>query len=268
MAMSTPNAPSELTRTMVSGEAMAEQFHRNLVSNEKAMEYVKSRGIRDHQIEAGIVGLCAPYSNHWFPLMRGRITVPIRDVHGNTLAFAGRQFDPMRELTERSLWDKYGDEPKKAEERIQKWLKGKWLNEPFPKNHHLFNLDLAKSWAREMDYLVIVEGYFDALVLAGRSLPNTVAVCGVALSDYHCALIARYCSRVVLILDPDSAGQKGLAKMIPRLEEASLQWHAVYLPEGYDPDQFAIKFGGKNLRRGIEQMISAGNQELRINITE
>jgi DNA primase len=268
MAMSVPQTAPELTKTMLSGEAIAEQFHRNLLSNEAAMEYVLSRGIKQSQIDAGLVGLCSAYSNHWFPLMRGRITVPIRDAHGKILAFAGRQHEPMRELTERALWDKYSDEPKKAEDRVQKWLKGKWLNEPFPKNRHLYNLDLAKDAAREMGYLVIVEGYFDALVLAGRSLPNTVAVCGVALSDYHCALIARYCRRVVVILDPDAAGQKGLAKMIPKLEDASIEWHAVYLPDNYDPDQFAIKFGGKNLRRGIEQMIEADNKELKINIKE
>jgi DNA primase len=253
---------------MLSGEAMAEQFNRNLLGNEGAMEYVLSRGIKRSQVEAGLVGLCPPYSSHWFPLMRGRITVPIRDVHGKVIAFAGRQYEAMQELTERSLWDKYGDEPKKAEERVKKWRKSKWLNETFPKNHHLYHLDEAKQAARERGYIVLVEGYFDALVLAARSLPNTAALCGVALSEHHCALISRYCQRVVMLLDGDEAGEKALVKMKPRLEEADLISHVIHLPGNYDPDDFAIKFGGKNLRRAIEQMIADDCRELRINIKD
>jgi DNA primase len=268
MAVHPQPASAELTRTMLSGEAMAEQFNRNLLSNEGAMNYVLSRGIKRTQVESGLVGLCPPYSSHWFPLMRGRITVPIRDVHGSVIAFAGRQYEAMRELTERSLWDKYGDEPKKAEERVKKWLKSKWLNEPFPKNRHLYHLYEAKQTARERGYLVLVEGYFDALVLAARSLPNSAALCGVALSEYHCALISRYCQRVVILLDGDEAGEKALIKMRPRLEEADLTSYVIHLPTTYDPDDFAIKFGGKTLRRAIEQMIADDRRELHINIKD
>jgi DNA primase len=71
-----------------------------------------------------------------------------------------------------------------------------------------------------------------------------------------------------MLLDGDQAGVKALGKMIPQLEAAELKWHAIYLPQGYDPDQFAMKYGGKNLRRGLEAMIEADNRELRINITD
>lgn len=259
---------SQETPTALGGEAMAEQFRRNLLQNEGAMAYVRERGIHPRLIESGRVGFCPPYARHWFPLLRGRVTVTIRDVHGEIVAFAGRQHEAMRELTERSLWDTYGHEPKKAEERILRWRKGKWINETYPKNRHLYNLDLAKDAARERGYLVLVEGYFDALVLASKSLPNTAAVCGVELSPIHAALISRYCGRVVLLMDGDAAGRKSLDKITATLEEADLRHHALFLPEGHDPDDFVRKYGGKNLRRAMEHAIEQNLAELNIEVTD
>ena len=255
----------DVNKTMLSGEAMALQFNKNLLNNSGALDYVLSRGIKMHQIESGAVGFCPPYSSHWFPLLKGRITVPIRDVHGRVIAFAGRQYEGMQSLTENALWEKYGDKPAKAEERIKKWQKSKWINETYPKNRHLYGLYEARNFVREMGYIVLVEGYFDVLVQSSRHLPNTAALCGVALSEYHCALISRYTQNVVLILDGDDAGHKALGKMMPKIEEADLQPYIVKLPNGYDPDNFVIKYGGKNLKRICDKLITDQHKKIQIN---
>lgn len=257
----------EPTPTNRSGEHMAAQFTRELLNNDKVMAYVAERGIKPGLIEQNRVGFVPPYSHHWFPLLKGRVVVPIRDVSGSVVAFAGRQFEPTRELTHRALWDAFGHDPAKAKDKVDKWDRGKWINETFPKQLHLYQLHEARPWIRQRNYVVLVEGYFDALVLASKGLGNTAAICGTALSDFHAALLKRYCDHVVLLLDPDEAGATAVEKARGVLENADLKLHAVRLPAGHDPDEFVIKYGGKPLRAGIENMIADEKSELIIKVS-
>jgi len=252
--------------TLLTGEQISQQFSRELLSNEKALEYVNERGIKKELIEQGRMGFCPPYSRHWFPLLKGRIIVPIRDVHGTIIAFAGRKYEAMQELTHNALWDAFGHEPAQAKDKIDKWNKGKWINEPYPKQRHLFNLYEGKEIIRKRNYINLVEGYLDALVLSSKNMGNTAAICGTALSQYHVALIKRYCDHVVLMLDADDAGEQAVIRSKPIIEEADLKLHVVYLPKGYDPDEFVLKYGSKQLRLGIEQMIVDNTEELKIKV--
>jgi len=256
-------------RTQEDLERVAGLFSRNLLQNSAALDYLKERGLSEELVKQGLIGFCPPYYDHWFDLIRGRITVPIRDVHGEIVAFAGRQFEPMKEMTERAFWDSYGRDPAKAHKRFEKWLRGKWLNEVgFSKSRHLYNLNDAKSYARERNYLILVEGYFDVLVARVNGLENTAGVCGLALTDYHVSTIKRYCDHVVFLLDPDDAGQRALEKMRVAADAGDLKHHAVYLPDKFDPDEFILKHGGQVLRKGIENIIAKDKKELRIVLRE
>ena len=236
-------------------ESTARMFSKNLLTFPEALEYVKERGISVERIERGEVGFCPPYYDYPFPLLKGRVVVPIRDVHGRVVAFAGRKYEPMQEMTEHAIWQTLGYKPSLAEQTYQNWVKGKWINERFPKSHHLFHMDVAKAFAREFGYIIIVEGYFDALVLASEGLPNVAAVCGTSLSEYHISIIARYCNRIVLLLDADAAGNKGVERCLPIIEEANMTPHVLTLPEGVDPDEFVLSYGGDFLHGIITKMI-------------
>ena len=250
-------------RTQEDLEQVAALFSRNLLQNTQALEYLKERGLPLDLVKQGLIGFCPPYYGHWFDLIRGRITVPIRDVHGRIVAFAGRQFEPMEAITERAFWESYGRDPDKAHKRFEKWKRGKWLNESgFSKSRHLYFLDRAKDAARERNYIVLVEGYFDTLVLAQNDVTNTAAVCGLALTEYHVATIKRYCDHVVFILDPDEAGLRSLSKMREIAEAGRLKHHSVFLPNKLDPDEFVLKYGAKALKASIEKMILNDTKEL------
>jgi len=249
-------------------EKVAHLFGRNLLTNKTAMQYLAERGIDESLVRSNQVGFCPPYYNHWFDLIKGRITVTIRDVHGEVVAFAGRQYEPMRKITHRAFWEAYGNKPATAQKRIDFWDRGKWINEPYSKSKHLFQLYEAKDYCRERNYINLVEGYFDAKVMYSKGLENTSALCGVALSEHHISLISRFCEHVVLVLDGDEAGLKAAEKHVPLIREADLIPHVVYMPPGLDPDDFLLKYGGKVLRRGIENMIAEGKDELRIKIRE
>ena len=82
----------------------------------------------------------------------------------------------------------------------------------------------------------------------------------------HVALISRYCEHVVLLLDGDKAGEKGTDSAVPQIADAGLKPHVITLPANYDPDEFVLKFGGKQLRRIITGMIADNTERVNINV--
>ena len=67
------------------------QFVRNLEENSIAKKYYLSRGLSKKLIKDNLMGFCPVYSRYIFPLLRGRLIIPIRDIYGNTISLAGRQ---------------------------------------------------------------------------------------------------------------------------------------------------------------------------------
>lgn len=245
---------------------VAQLFSGYLLTNNPVTEYLENRGITQEMIKSDRVGFCPIFAHYWFPLMKGRITVPIHDVHGNIIAFAGRQYDPTAELTKEALTKAYSSDPKQAEKKIQMWEHGKWLNEPYPKIRHLYNLNYAKEHARKYNYIIIVEGYFDALVLAANGFPNTVALCSTSLSERQAILISRYCNNAVVILDGDKAGQEAAMAVSQRLEQEKIKPYCMYLPDGHDPDNFLLTIGTKKMKRIINTMFREDVQHLRLSL--
>jgi DNA primase len=247
-----------------SSEVMNEQLSRNLLDSNVAMSYIKSRGLSTKYIKSNMLGYCPPYSRHWFPLLKGRITVPIRDIHGRLLAFAGRQLQDTSDLTHSSFWELYPNEPAKAQDKINKWNKGKWINEPYSKSNHLFFFDISKDFVREQDHIIIVEGYFDAMILFQKGIKNVAAVCGTSLTESHLALIYRYTNNVVLLLDGDFAGENATNKIVSKVKSCSMNPFRVFLPENNDPDTFIMNYGIHDIQNGISTLIENKKEDLRI----
>jgi DNA primase len=241
------------------------QFAKNLEDNETATSYIKSRGL-DLSLFQNNLGYCSPYSKYLFPLLRGRIIVPINDVHGRLIALAGRQIPQFENLVIDSFWNSFGTEPAKAQDRINKWLKGKWINVPYQKSKHLFNLDQAKHSIRENNYVILVEGYFDVLILQQYGIKNVVALCGTALSEHHLALLFRYCDQVVLMLDGDEAGILASEKMLDKIENNEMIGYRLVLPEKYDPDSFLLEFGVDIFKDIIVKLLANKNRIMKIKI--
>jgi DNA primase len=243
-----------------------EQFVNNLKESQTVQDYLIERGFNIDFIKSGNFGFCSSYSKYMFPLLRGRVIVPINDCNGNLIALAGRQFKPFEDMTVQSFWDSFGNEPAKAQDRVSKWRKGKWLNEPYQKSKHLFNLDKAKKDIRKNNLAYIVEGYFDALILSSLGITNVVATCGTALSEHHLALLFRYCDQVVLMLDGDEAGILASEKMLDKIENNEMIGYRLVLPEKYDPDSFLLEFGVDIFKDIIVKLLANENRIMKIKI--
>jgi len=125
-----------------------------------------------------------------FDRFRNRIMIPIRDEQGRMAGFGARIVDP-------------NDVPK-------------FLNSPetpiFSKGRLLYGLDRARKPIRTADQAVIVEGYLDVIALHQAGYENVVSPMGTALTEDQMRLLKKFTRRIVLALDPDTAGQKAVLR--------------------------------------------------------
>ena len=154
--------------------------------------------------------------------MRNRLVFPIRDEEGILVGFGARR------LTETSGSPKYINSP---------------TSELYRKNEILYGLHIARKVIREKQYAILVEGYKDVLAMHAAGFRNTVALCGTALCDGHIALLKKYTSRVLVILDADTAGRKASEKAVYLLRMQGIRAYGVELPEGEDPDSLFRLWG-------------------------
>ncbi len=140
-------------------------------------------------------------------LLKGRIVIPIRNQHGELVAYAGRAVDG----------------------RTPKYL----LPAGCRKGLEVFNLDRAAA-AASGETVIVVEGYLDCLHQAG--VPGVVALMGCALSTRQESMLVERFRRVVLMLDGDPAGRAAGRRLRARLS-GTCEVALVELPDGAQPDQ-------------------------------
>ena len=176
-----------------------------------------------------------------FDRFRDRLMFPIIDIRGNVIGFGGRIMN--------------NNDPNAA----------KYLNSPetliFNKRKNLFGLNYAKK--TKLEYLILVEGYMDAIALHQYGFDCAVASLGTSLTEEHAVLISRYVEQVVLIYDGDAAGQRATQRAIPILEKAGIRVKVLQMKDAKDPDEYLKKFGADKFRLLLED--SANRVEYQLN---
>ena len=142
----------------------------------------KSTGAIERLLAAGLV--IRKDSGSHYDRFRNRIMFPIRDGRGRSIGFGGRVL---------------GDgEPK-------------YLNSPetvlFHKGRELYGLFEARQALRQIDRLVVVEGYMDVVALARHGIEFAVATLGTATTEEHLNRLFRMTDDVVFCFDADRAGR-------------------------------------------------------------
>ena len=197
---------------------------------------MKKKGYTDQElIDAGLV---SQKGNRIFDRFRNRLMFPIIDVRGNIIGFGGRVMDDSTP---------------------------KYLNSPetliFNKRKNLFGLNLAKK--SKLGYLILVEGYMDAIALHQYGFDCAVASLGTSLTEEHAVLLSRYTEQVVLIYDGDEAGQRATRRAIPMLEKAGIGVKVLKMRDAKDPDEYLKKFGADKFKLLLEE--SSNRVEYQIN---
>ncbi len=197
---------------------------------------VKAKGYTDEELLDA--GLALKKNDSIYDRFRNRLMFPIIDVRGNVIGFGGRVMDDT---------------------------KPKYLNSPeseiFNKRKNLFALNVAKK--SKLGYLILVEGYMDAIALHQYGFDCAVASLGTSLTEEHATLLSRYTEQVVLIYDGDEAGQNATKRAIPMLEKAGLQVKVLQMRDAKDPDEFLKKFGADRFRLLLEESSNRVEYQLR-----
>ena len=152
----------------------------------------EQRGLTPETIVDFGIGFCSK------GMMADRIAIPIHNVKGEVVAYAGRFVGEAPEGT-----------PKYK------------LPAGFRKSQELFNIDRAIKESADQP-LVIVEGFFDAMKLHQHGCHKVVALMGSTLSSAQEELIRQHTtsrSRVIVILDENEAGKAGREDIACRLSK-------------------------------------------------
>jgi DNA primase len=243
--------------------AAAEHFRRRLAGREgeTARRYLEARRLTADSVEAFGLGyaasswddlLAALTAKQWtadqiqdaglavprqqggrYDRFRHRVMCPIRDVHGQVVAFGGRVLDDAQP---------------------------KYLNSPdtplFSKGRQLFALDRARQSVAASGTLVVVEGYFDVIAAHQAGFTNVVATLGTALTPAHLETIRRLVTRVCLVFDPDAAGVRAALRTVDLFAPLDLRVDVVSLPDGKDPDRVIHEDGPDAFRAALEQAVA------------
>ncbi len=161
----------------------------------------------------------------FYDRFRNRIIFPIFDIKDRAVAFGGRVMDE-------SL-PKYVNSPETAV-----YIKGR----------HLFGLPQAREAVRGLDEVIVVEGYLDMIVPFRAGLHNIVASLGTALTQDQIRLIKRFTQNVVMLYDPDLAGQLATLRALELLIQEECGVRIAQLPAGEDPDSFVRRHGTEALK--------------------
>ena len=159
----------------------------------------------------------------FYDRFRDRVMFPIRDTRGRVVGFGGRILDQ--------------GEPK-------------YLNSPetplFHKGRELYGLYEARQELRNIERLLVVEGYMDVVRLAQAGIHYAVATLGTATTPEHLNRLFRVTGDVVFSFDGDKAGRqaawRALETCLPFAKEGR-QIKFLFLPEGHDPDTLVAEEG-------------------------
>lgn len=202
-------------------------------------------------LEAAVeLGLLKPNDrNSYYDIFRGRVLFPVLDSRGRIAGYGGRKIDALG-------------------------VEGpKYLNSPdsliFHKSQLLYGLYQAKKHIRELNEVVVVEGYFDLLALVKAGFENVVATCGTSLTVEHLKILSRWSEKIILLFDGDEAGLQAMENSMELGLKQQIILYGASLSGGLDPADLVHQGRAEELRevlktaqplldRKIEQQIQKG----------
>lgn len=248
----TPNAAKPTADQYALLEQVGDYYRQQLRASPQAIEYLKKRGVsgetalkfgigyapdawdglikhmahsnaaQQELVRAGML-VERDGKNGFYDRFRHRVMFPIRDSRGRTIGFGGRILDQ--------------GEPK-------------YLNSPetelFHKGRELYGLYEARQTTRQLNQLMVVEGYMDVVSLHQAGITYAVATLGTATTPEHLKRLFRVCNTLVFCFDGDRAGRaaawKALEVALPVVSEGYLL-RFLLLPDKHDPDSLVQEEG-------------------------
>ncbi|MCV2883348.1 DNA primase [Aestuariibacter sp. AA17] len=261
-----PNKRAQLEDDFALMEQVSRFFQQQLRQHpekDKAVEYLKSRGLSGEIVKQFDIGFAPPEwdgaltvfgstpekqqqlldlklitendKRRRYDFFRDRIMFPIRDKRGRVIGFGGRVLEEGG--------PKYLNSP---ETRI------------FHKGQELYGFYQAKQANRKLTRLMVVEGYMDVVALAQFGIQYAVAALGTSTTPEHVQMLFRAVPEVICCYDGDRAGReaawRALENALPYLKDG-VQMRFLFLPDGEDPDSLIRKIGREAFEQTLDNAV-------------
>ncbi|MGL4644172.1 MAG: DNA primase [Vagococcus fluvialis] len=248
-------------------EKTSELYHHILMNTqvgEKALEYLKERGLTEEVIKTFQIGF-APrdrrllhkvlekdnYSDevlkktgllfqledgNWIDRFYQRIMFPITNFQGKVIGFSGRILEDVDfDVT---------DQPK-------------YLNSPetdlFNKRFILYNFHQSRTEIRKKNEVILFEGFMDVISAWMSGVKNGVASMGTSLTMEQINALEKISDEVLIAYDGDNAGIEATSRAIDLLSnQSSMGIQIISIPDKMDPDDYRRKYGEDNLHQLIK----------------
>lgn len=235
-------------RLLNANRAAAQFYHQQLFTREgePILAYLKGRGLDDgvirkfglgaaansrdglteHLLTQGYTleelqkaGLTLLREGKTIDMFRNRAIFPIIDLYGQVLGFGGRAM---------------GD------------AKPKYLNTSdtpaFNKRLGVYAANLMRK-ARNLQRVILVEGYMDVVALSQFGVEGVVATLGTSLTQEQARLLKRFAPQIWVAYDGDSAGQHATLRALDIFEAEAIPARVLAFPDQLDPDEFIRRDG-------------------------
>lgn len=242
---------------------IANKYYQNNINTKsasKAKEYLEKRKIDESLIKEFGIGLALGNKNDLTTILSSksysikeleqlglssnnhdtyidRIIFPLHDISGRVVGFSGRIYQ---------------------ESNLNKYLNTKETI-IFKKGECLYNYHIAKEHARKEKYVIVVEGFMDAIRLSQIGYKNVVALMGTAMTTEQMNLIKKLSTNVYLALDGDNPGQNAIISIGEELTKLNINVKVICMPTDkseHDPDEFIIKYGQEKFSSLVESALN------------
>ncbi len=238
-------------------ELTEKYFQNNLktTAGKEALKYLHDRGISDEIIKDFGIGLSIDDNNSLISLLTKknydikklielglandidhdtftrRITFPLWDKDGHITGFSGRIY--------------------RGEKDISKYMNTKETT-IFKKGETLYNYHNAKDIAKREKYIIVVEGFMDAIRIAENGIKNVIALQGTALTTNQIDLLKKLRVKVILCLDNDNAGLIATLNNGEELVKNNIEVNVIRLTGEKDPDEYILAKGIDAFKENIK----------------
>jgi DNA primase len=226
----------------------ADYFHHQLLHSRHARDYLQKREINKETIEAFRIGYSLPGDSLYHSARKAGFSEAVLEragliqqrynAKGYRDYFRDRVMLPIFDLRNRVIG--FGARALRNEEP-------KYLNTPetplFRKGASFYGLSTAIQEIQRLGTAYVVEGYFDVLIPYQYGIKGLIATLGTALTPDHIKVLRRYVKRVVLIYDPDKAGEEATERGLDLLLGEDMEVLIVRPPCGLDPADCVLKEG-------------------------
>jgi DNA primase len=262
-------------------ERAAENYRRQLKASDRAIAYLKARGLSGKvaarfgmgYAPEGWRGLASVFPSYDDPLLDESGLV-ISQAAESASEGAGASGEPAQA----KRYDRFRDRIMFPIRSVQGAVIGfggrvldrgepKYLNSPetpvFSKGRELYGLFEGRAAIRQRGYALVVEGYMDVVALAQAGFENAVATLGTACTAEHVQKLVRFTDAVVFSFDGDAAGRRAAGRAL----EASLphasdtrSFRFLFLPAEHDPDSFVREAGPDAFEAAVAAAVPLSRQ--------